>query len=264
MSAKTLAMKLTPHFLCSGMSVEKEHSDTEEYSSSSSDSSDEDWELSDSSDNGREVEAMSKNELENGTDEPPLLSLPTPGPGALNILIKNPPSRLTQQNLDWLRMKHNIPDDIEMRLPQGEERADWSIQGWSTVYFQPFEYGFKLPISGLLKSFCEYVMVNPSQLTPNTLRIIFSIEKLTRMCDLKWDPVDFFPYYVFMGQERGRFQLSTGHSNTRIILGLSREKTTWKDTYFFVRGNWISQGSDQIPYSWNPTSRGFICYAFGK
>lgn len=70
-----------------------------------------------------------------------------------------------------------------MRLPQGEERADWMIPGWSTVYSKAFDYGFKLPVSGLLKSFCEYEMVNPSQLTPNT---ISSVEKLTKMLNLRW------------------------------------------------------------------------------
>lgn len=217
-----------------------------------------------SSDDDREMEeAGLTNESENRTtsESSPLKSLPC----AQNILNDNPRSTLTHHDLDRLRCEHQIPDNIEMRLPQGKERADWMIPGWSTVYYHPFDYGFKLPVSGFLKSFCEFIQMNPSQLTPNTLRKIFGIEELCKMVNLRWDPVDFFYNYCIRLHNNsypGRFLLRTVSSPDGLIWNLPTTEKVWKDKYFFVRGDWIGGGSDQIPNSWILEPRMFICYAF--
>lgn len=188
--------------------------------------------------------------------------LPIPPPGAQNILIDNPPSSLTQEDLDLLRKEHKIPEDIQMRLPQGEERADWMIPGCSTVYLHPFEYGFKLPVSGLLKSFCEFEMVNPSQLAPNTFRKIFGTEKLLKMYNLKWNPIDFFQFYWLrrLEKEPGRFLLVKHCESDELITNLPHTDMDWKEKYFFVSGNWISNASDRIPHFWNPEPCVFVCF----
>lgn len=203
--------------------------------------------------------------MEDQSDTPPK-RLPVPPPGAQNLLADNPPSILTQDDINFLRKKHKIPDNIQMRLPQGEERADWMIPGWSTVYLLPFDYGFKLPVSGLLKSFCEYQQINPSQLGPATIRKILGTEKLTQMYNLKWDPIDFFQFYTFkpIVKDHGRFLFATNQNSAEIITNASFQDKNWMDKYFFVSGEWISQGSDRIPHFWNPKPGTFLSLAIAS
>lgn len=93
----------------------------------------------------------------------------------------NPTSKMTADDLEELRLGCQVPYCIELRLPGSEERIDWIVPGWEPFYEFMFDTGFRFPILGLLKQFCEFLEIHPSQLMSNTLRTVMGVDRLSEL-----------------------------------------------------------------------------------
>ena len=93
-----------------------------------------------------------------------------------NILTKNPASRVTEKSMREIKLKYRFPSSIEVRLASSSERIDYKVPGWIGFYERAFIDGFRFPIPKLVWEVLNHYQLAPSQLMPNTWRILLSIE----------------------------------------------------------------------------------------
>ena len=86
----------------------------------------------------------------------------------MNILENSPASVITDDSLSMLRTIYGIPDDVELRAPREDERADWAVSGWTCFYEYTLRLGFRFPIPELVRRMLMYYDLAPGQLMPNT------------------------------------------------------------------------------------------------
>ncbi|GMN28887.1 hypothetical protein TIFTF001_038645 [Ficus carica] len=84
---------------------------------------------------------------------PPIARLNKP-PRRLSVesflRTSNPHSVLTDEDLSDIRGRYGFPNEVQLRLPLPNERADTVLEGWICMYTIYFECGLRLPIPPLL------------------------------------------------------------------------------------------------------------------
>ena len=71
-----------------------------------------------------------------------------PGEG---ILLSNPRSKVTENDLGKLRYMFKITKSMEIRAPEAHERVDWVIPGWVSLHKITFRDRMRLPIPKLVR-----------------------------------------------------------------------------------------------------------------
>ncbi|GMN64740.1 hypothetical protein TIFTF001_033803 [Ficus carica] len=109
---------------------------------------------------------------------PPIARLNKP-PHRLSVesflRTSNPPSILTDEDLSSIRGRYGFPNEVQLRLPFPNERADTMSEGWICMYTIYFECGLRLPIPLLLiQSMHHYELAIP-QLIPNGMRVFLGL-----------------------------------------------------------------------------------------
>ena len=84
------------------------------------------------------------------------------------ILVKNPRSKVTKEELSKLRYLYKIPQSMEVLAPEDDERINWVIPSWVALYEMMFRDSMSLPIPRLVRDVCAHYEIVPSQLMPNT------------------------------------------------------------------------------------------------
>ena len=90
-----------------------------------------------------------------------------------SILNNNLASRVSEQMMREMKILYRIQKSIEARVPNPSDRTDFKISGWTGFYERPLEDGFRFPIPKLAWELLNHFEIAPSQLMPNTWRIIF-------------------------------------------------------------------------------------------
>uniref|UniRef100_A0A2N9IZD3 Transposase (putative) gypsy type domain-containing protein n=1 Tax=Fagus sylvatica TaxID=28930 RepID=A0A2N9IZD3_FAGSY len=121
-------------------------------------------------------------------------------------------SRVTQDDIDRMRRRYQIPDDVVLRIPDSDERACCPKYGGDVAFYEAdLKAGLRFPIQPFVRELLDFLGLAPGQVNPNGWRTIIA-------CMVMWRNRD---------------------ANTRIVQGLPSSDRIWKDKYFFVCGdNW--------------------------
>lgn len=82
--------------------------------------------------------------------------------GPQHILKEDVPSKVGPNKLEEIREWYGIPDDVEIQAPEGDERIDYIVEGWTPMYTLWLSLGLSFPISGLVRHFYKSLMISPS------------------------------------------------------------------------------------------------------
>ena len=107
------------------------------------------------------------------------------------------------------RYLYGIPLSVEIRVPIAQERVDWVMPGWVSVYELMLKDGMRFPIPRLIKDVCDHYEIAPSQLMPNAWRVLMYLESLSirHGVDCELGEVLFSYYLKEQDKDKGRFKL---------------------------------------------------------
>uniref|UniRef100_A0A2N9GN99 Transposase (putative) gypsy type domain-containing protein n=1 Tax=Fagus sylvatica TaxID=28930 RepID=A0A2N9GN99_FAGSY len=121
-------------------------------------------------------------------------------------------SSVTQDDIDRIRRRYQIPDDVVLRIPDSDERACCpKYVGDVAFYEADLKAGLRFPMQPFVRELLDFLGLAPGQVNPNGWRTIIA-------CMVMWRNRD---------------------ANSRVVQGLPTSDRIWKDKYFFVCGdNW--------------------------
>uniref|UniRef100_A0A2N9F1I8 Uncharacterized protein n=1 Tax=Fagus sylvatica TaxID=28930 RepID=A0A2N9F1I8_FAGSY len=127
-------------------------------------------------------------------------------------------SKFRQDDVDRIRRRYQIPDDVLIRIPDPDERACCpKYEGDVAFYEADLRAGLRFPIQPFVR---ELVSSNGEE-------------------DLTVDEFLFCYELVQIALSRGFWTFKNRDLNSRVIQGLPSSDRIWKDGYFFVCGdNW--------------------------
>ena len=104
-----------------------------------------------------------------------------------------------------------------------------------------FKDGLWLPIPMLIKDMCDHYFIAPSQLMPNAWRILMALKNLSVRHGVKYEIEEVLYYYYLKEHDtdKGRYQLIVRVGHVPIVTCLCTNDYSWKDRYFFVRGDLV-------------------------
>ena len=66
------------------------------------------------------------------------------------MLLKNPRSSVTTEDIKLWRYLYGIPLSVEIKVPTTHERVDWVVPSWVAVYELMLKDGIMFPIPRLI------------------------------------------------------------------------------------------------------------------
>ena len=95
------------------------------------------------------------------------------------MLLNNPKSSVSSAKVKLWRYLYKIPSCVEIQVPTSHERVDWVVLGWLVIYELMLKDRRRFPIPKLSRDICDHYEIAPSQLMPNTWRVLMSLESLS-------------------------------------------------------------------------------------
>ena len=87
----------------------------------------------------------------------------------------NPRSILTDEDLSFIRGRYGFPNEVQLRLPFPNERADTVLEGWICMYTIYFEFGLRLLIPLLFSQSIHHYQLAIPQLIPNGMKVFLGL-----------------------------------------------------------------------------------------
>uniref|UniRef100_A0A2N9HD79 Transposase (putative) gypsy type domain-containing protein n=1 Tax=Fagus sylvatica TaxID=28930 RepID=A0A2N9HD79_FAGSY len=154
-------------------------------------------------------------------------------------------SKFNEDDVDRLRRRYQIPDDVVIRIPDSDERACCpKYEGDVAFYEADLRAGLRFPIQPFVRELLDFLSLAPGQVNPNGWRTIISCMVMWRVSsngeeDLTVDEFLFCYEPVQIALSRGFWTFKNRDVNSRVVQGLPSSDRIWKDGYFFVCGdNW--------------------------
>uniref|UniRef100_A0A2N9FJL1 Transposase (putative) gypsy type domain-containing protein n=1 Tax=Fagus sylvatica TaxID=28930 RepID=A0A2N9FJL1_FAGSY len=154
-------------------------------------------------------------------------------------------SKFRQDDVDRIRRRYQIPDDVVIRIPDTDERACCpKYEGDVAFYEADLRAGLRFPIQPFVRELLDFLSLAPGQVNPNGWRTIISCMVMWRVSsngeeDLTVDEFLFCYEPVQIALSRGFWTFKNRDVNSRVVQGLPSSDRIWKDGYFFVCGdNW--------------------------
>ena len=119
-----------------------------------------------------------------------------------DIPIDNPRSSLVQSDVVRVMYRYNFPGYVKVRVPMSYERIDWKVPDYFSMYELPFRTRLRFPFPRLCHSILRHWGVAPSQLMPNSWRILLGLEALCWICEVDFGIHEFLYTYFFKEHER--------------------------------------------------------------
>uniref|UniRef100_A0A2N9HN00 Transposase (putative) gypsy type domain-containing protein n=1 Tax=Fagus sylvatica TaxID=28930 RepID=A0A2N9HN00_FAGSY len=148
-------------------------------------------------------------------------------------------------DIDRIRRRYQIPDDVVLRIPDTDERACCpKYEGDVAFYEADLRAGLRFPIQPFVRELLDYLSLAPGQINPNGWRTIISCMVMWRVSsngdeDLTVDEFLFCYEPAQIALSRGFWTFKNRDANSRVVQGLPSSDRIWKDGYFFVCGdNW--------------------------
>uniref|UniRef100_A0A2N9EXQ6 Uncharacterized protein n=1 Tax=Fagus sylvatica TaxID=28930 RepID=A0A2N9EXQ6_FAGSY len=154
-------------------------------------------------------------------------------------------SKVNQEDINRMRGRYQIPDDVVLRIPDPDERACCpKYEGDVMFYEVDFQAGLRFPMQLFVRQLLDYLSLASGQVAPNGWRTIISCMVMWKVNsngreDLTVDEFLFCyePYQIALSPSFWTFKHRDMYN--RIVQGLPSSNRTWKDGYVFVCGdNW--------------------------
>ncbi|KAH9782741.1 MDIS1-interacting receptor like kinase 2 [Citrus sinensis] len=144
--------------------------------------------------------------------------------------------------LDNLRARYDIPDDIPLRIPRKKDTHSRPPRGYVTLFLESFKLGMRCPLQPYFARILNGLNLVPGQLNPNGWRVLSglfilwdrccqtepTVDEIKHLYQLKSSPKDTGWYY---------FQLST--KTKKPITDLpTGGGGNWKKKFLFAGGLW--------------------------
>lgn len=144
-------------------------------------------------------------------------------------------SELREGELDRLRVAFHIPDDVEIRIPGPEWKANRPPVGWLCVFEDQLKGGLRFPIPQFVRDVLNFFRVPLAQVVPNGVRIVVRFLLTCLEKEIAPPSIALFRYFFQLKkaaqapgcvsfQSRGGFRIRTPDNN----MG-------WKNRYFFAK-----------------------------
>ncbi|KAL2497684.1 Uncharacterized protein Adt_23234 [Abeliophyllum distichum] len=122
------------------------------------------------------------------------------------------PSIMVEEDLTKLREAYRIPEDIELILPGPNERACFPRRGCTALHLNAFVNGMRLPLHPMFRRILKVYDLAPTQVSPN-----------------------------------GWSQMVGGMYPSPLVTGYPSSIKQWKESWFWVSGNWQRVFDDPEP-----------------
>lgn len=142
-----------------------------------------------------------------------------------------------------------VPSDIELTVPNPDERADRPPDGFFTLYEVYFRKCYLwFPIPGAILEFLWRSRLTLSQITPRGVRYLVGIFLRSYECGHDVDVNHLLHFLVVkkVGRKDKLHYLIEGKQDLEIITDLRQEDPLWSRKFFFVRINEASVGIDYL------------------
>ena len=186
-------------------------------------------------------------------------------------------SKVTQDDIDRMRRRYQIPDDFVLRIPDSDERACCpKYEGDVAFYEADLRAGLRFPMQPFVRELLDFLGLASGQVNPNGWRTIISCMVMWRVSsngseDLTVDEFLFCYETCQIVLSRGFWTFKNRDANTRIVQGLPSSDRIWKDKYFFVCGdNWERLPQEDprdfvgVCRSWGTPSSSGVCFSFSS
>ncbi|KAL2497508.1 Plus3 domain-containing protein [Abeliophyllum distichum] len=167
------------------------------------------------------------------------------------------PSIMVEEHLTKFREAYRIPADIELILPGPNERACFSRRGYTTLHLNAFVSGMRLHLHPMLRRILRAYDLAPTQVAPNGwsqmvggmylwFRHSFGMEMPLHVFQTIYQPSK-LPKNKGREEEVGWYYFCPWESHKPLVTGCSFSIKQWKESWFWVSGNWQRVFDDPEP-----------------
>ncbi|KAL2540644.1 Uncharacterized protein Adt_01622 [Abeliophyllum distichum] len=167
------------------------------------------------------------------------------------------PSIMVEEDLTKLREAYRIPEDIELILPAPNERACFPRRGCTTLHLNAFVSGMRLPLHPMFRRILRAYDLAPTQVSPNGwsqmvggmylwFRHSFGAEIPLHVFQTIYQPRK-LPRKKDGVEEVGWYYFCPWGSHKTLVTGCPSSIKQWKESWFWVSGNWQRVFDDPEP-----------------
>ena len=184
-------------------------------------------------------------------------------------------SRIRQDDIDRIRHRYQIPDDVVLRIPDPDESVCCpKYEGDVAFYEADLRADLRFPVQPFVRELLDFLSLAPGQVNPNGWQTIISCMVMWRVNsngeeDLTVDEFLFCYEPVQIALFRGFWTFKNRDANSKVVQGLPSSDRIWKDGYFFVCGdNWERLPQEDprdfvgVRRSWGTPSLFGVCLSF--
>ncbi|GMN62571.1 hypothetical protein TIFTF001_031648 [Ficus carica] len=157
--------------------------------------------------------------------------------------MSNPCSVLTENDLSEIRGRFGFPNEVQLRLPMNNERADTVSEGYICMYIIYFESRLRLPLPPLLIECMHHYQLAIPQLMPNGMRVFLGLIVLSEEADIELSIDDVLAIYYPQENSKDHGRYSMYPQRKKQVVGeMKNADRYWQDRYFFMHVNKKSMG----------------------
>ncbi|KAL2487225.1 Uncharacterized protein Adt_31981 [Abeliophyllum distichum] len=167
------------------------------------------------------------------------------------------PSILVEEDLTKMREQYRIPSDVELILPGPNERACFPREGCTALHLNAFVSGMRLPLHPMLRRILRAYALAPTQVSPNGwsqmvggmylwFRHSFGMEMPLHVFQTVYQPRK-LPRKKGKEEEAGWYYFCPWGSHKPLVTGCPSSIKQWKESWFWVFGNWQRVVDDPEP-----------------
>ncbi|KAL2490852.1 Uncharacterized protein Adt_26480 [Abeliophyllum distichum] len=167
------------------------------------------------------------------------------------------PSILVEEDLTKMREQYRIPSDVQLILPGPNERACFPREGCTALHLNAFVSGMRLPLHPMLRRILRAYVLAPTQVSPNGwsqmvggmylwFRHSFGMEMPLHVFQTVYQPRK-LPRKKDKEEEAGWYYFCPWGSHKPLVTGCPSSIKQWKESWFWVSGNWQRVVDDPEP-----------------
>ncbi|KAL2471726.1 Plus3 domain-containing protein [Abeliophyllum distichum] len=158
------------------------------------------------------------------------------------------PSIMVEEDLMKLREEYRIPSDIDLILPEPTERACFPRKGCTALHLNAFVSGMRLPLHPMFRRILRAYDLAPTQVAPNGwsqmvggmylwFRHSFGMEMPLHVFQTVYQPRK-------LSSKKGKEEEASWYyfcpwgSHKPLVTGCPSSIKQWKESWFWVSGNW--------------------------
>ena len=152
-------------------------------------------------------------------------------------------SKIDQEDINRMRARYQIPDDIILRIPNPDERACCPKHKGDVAFYEvDFQAGICFPLQPFMREMLDYLSLVPGQVAPNGWWTIISCMVMWKVSsngreDLTVDEFLFCYEPCQIAASPSFWTFKHRDTEMRIVHELPSSNKSWKDGYVFVCGN---------------------------